>query len=62
MPNKHTFTLSKHASERLLERKGIRVPAGSVIASEALNWMYGEIYKYGNTFFVVKNNVVLTAY
>ena len=62
MPTKHTFTLSKHASERLYERKGIRVPVGSVIASEALDWMYGEIYKYGNVFFVIKNNVVLTAY
>jgi hypothetical protein len=59
---KHTFTLSKHASERLFERKGIRVPSGSVIASESLDWLYGEIYRYGSTFFVVKNNVVLTAY
>jgi len=56
------FTLSKHASERLYERKSIRVPAGSVIASEALDWLYGEVYRYNGVFFIIKNNVVLTAY
>ena len=62
MPNKHTFTLSRHASERLYERKGIRVPVGSVIASESLDWLYGEVYRFKGVFFIIKNNVVLTAY
>ena len=59
---KHTFTLSKHASERLYERKGIRVPVGSVIASESLDCLYGEVYRFKSVFFIIKNNVVLTAY